>query len=246
MPESFRFPPLARVAFFFDFDGTLVDLAATPDAVQVSPRLIGLLSALAERTDGALAIVSGRPLADIDQFLAPLRLPTAGSHGAERRDAFGKQWRLNAAEAPLAQMADELGAVARSHPGMLLERKVAGVALHFRNAPDCEAVARAAAERLIARYADAFVLQPGKMVFEIKPKGVDKGQAIAAFMGEAPFVSRIPIFAGDDLTDEKGFAVVNEAGGVSVKIGNGDSIATLRIASVPAFLEWLDARLAGE
>ena len=122
---------------------------------------------------------------------------------------------------------------------MLLEIKGAALALHYRNAPDREPAARAATERLVQEYADAYVLQPGKMVYEIKPKDVDKGRAVRAFMSEPPFTGRKPVFVGDDLTDEKGFAVVNEFGGLSIKVGAGDTLAHARIESVGAFLDWL-------
>jgi trehalose 6-phosphate phosphatase len=122
---------------------------------------------------------------------------------------------------------------------MLLEIKGAALALHYRNAPDRERVARRETERLCVEYSDAYVLQPGKMVYEIKPKHVDKGRAIAAFLDEPPFVGRVPVFAGDDLTDEKGFDVVNARGGVSIKIGDGNTRAGTRLPSVAAFRDWL-------
>jgi trehalose 6-phosphate phosphatase len=124
---------------------------------------------------------------------------------------------------------------------MLLEIKGAALALHYRNAPDREAVARAATERLVADYPGSYVLQPGKMVYEIKPKDVDKGRSVRAFLDEPPFTGRRAVFAGDDLTDEKGFAVVNELGGVSIKVGPGDTIARSRLESVSDLLGWLDA-----
>jgi trehalose 6-phosphate phosphatase len=132
-----------------------------------------------------------------------------------------------------------LEGVVSAHPGMLLEIKGAALALHYRNAPERGEAARKATERLVAQYPDAYVLQPGKMVYEIKPKDVDKGRAVVAFLGEPPFVGRRPVFVGDDLTDEKGFAVVNERKGLSIKIGGGDTLAHARLDSVSALLDWL-------
>lgn len=239
------FLSLTDTAFFFDFDGTLVDLAPTPDSIHVPPTLPALLDELRCVSHGALAIVSGRGIDSIDAFLAMPDLPVAGLHGAERRDANGDTRRIGFNDARLLRIERELAAVVDGNPGMLLEIKGAAVALHYRNAPERERVARQAAERLVADYPDAYVLQPGKMVFEIKPKGVDKGRAVAAFLTEPPFAGRTPLFAGDDLTDEKAFAVVNAAGGLSIKVGGGDTSARARIDSVAALhaqiRQWLAA-----
>ncbi len=234
----------SETAFFFDFDGTLVELAPTPDGVLVQPRVIELLGALQRLTNGAVAIVSGRSIDSIDSFLGLPDMPIAGLHGAERRDANGDTQRTGFNDDRLLRMEQELAGVVRTNPGMLLEIKGAAVALHYRNAPEREAAAREATSRLVAEYPDAYVLQPGKMVYEIKPKDVDKGRALRAFLGEPPFTGRTPVFAGDDLTDEKGFVVVNELGGVSIKVGGGDSIARTRLDSVDALIDWLAAVVA--
>ncbi len=239
------FLSLTDTAFFFDFDGTLVELAPTPDSICVPPSLIALLAALRHRSHGAVAIVSGRGIDNIDTFLNMPDLPIAGLHGAERRDANGDTQRIGFNDARLLRIERELAVVVERHPGMLLEIKGAAVALHYRNAPEREGIAREATERLVADYADAYVLQPGKMVFEIKPKGVDKGRALAAFLNEPPFAGRMPVFAGDDLTDEKGFAVVNAHGGLSIKVGAGETSARARLDSVDALhaqiARWLEA-----
>ncbi len=231
---------LTETAFFFDFDGTLVELAPTPDSIHVPSSLIALIDELRRLSHGAVAIVSGRGIDSIDTYLNMPGLPVAGLHGAERRDANGDTQRVGFNDARLLRIERELAGVVERHPGMLLEIKGAAVALHYRNAPECEPVARAATERLVADHADAYVLQPGKMVFEIKPKGVDKGRALAAFLDEPPFAGRLPVFAGDDLTDEKGFAVVNAHGGLSIKVGAGETSARARLESVDA----LHAQLA--
>ncbi|MBU9213544.1 trehalose-phosphatase [Burkholderia gladioli] len=236
---------LTDTAFFFDFDGTLVDLAPTPDGIHVPDSLPAMLGELRALARGAVAIVSGRGIDSIDSFLGLADLPVAGLHGAERRDANGDTMRVGFNDERLLRIERELAAVVERNPGTLLEIKGAAVALHFRNAPEREGVAREAAERLVAEYPDAYVLQPGKMVFEIKPKGVDKGRAITAFLGEPPFAGRRPVFAGDDLTDETGFAVVDAAGGLSIKIGAGDTSAKTRLDSVEAMrariAQWIAA-----
>lgn len=239
MSSAASVPTLDTTAFFFDFDGTLCALAPTPDGVRVAPRVPVLLDALRERSDQAVAIVTGRPIGDIDRFLAPLHLPIAGSHGAERRGLDGETVRVGFGDPRLLEMRRPLDEAVAAHPGLLLEVKGAGLALHYRAAPQHAAVAERATRQAVDLHGDAFVLQPGKMVFEIKPQGVDKGRAIQHFMERAPFAGRTPLFAGDDLTDEKGFAVVNALGGWSVKIGEGETLATLRLPSVEAFVDWL-------
>ena len=236
LPDSLS---LAETAFFFDFDGTLVELASTPDGIFVPRSVPDILAALRRATNGAVAVVSGRGIDNIDSFLQISDLPVAGMHGAERRDSNGDVQRVGFNDERLLRMEHALEKVVNAHPGMLLEIKGAALALHYRNAPDREAAARTATEQLVRQYADAYVLQPGKMVYEIKPKDVDKGRAIRAYMAEPPFTGRRPVFIGDDLTDEKGFAVVNEFDGLSVKIGPGDTLARARIESVELLLDWL-------
>jgi trehalose 6-phosphate phosphatase len=236
LPDSLS---LAETAFFFDFDGTLVELASTPDGIFVPRSVPDILTALRRATNGAVAVVSGRGIDNIDSFLRMPDLPVAGMHGAERRDSNGDVQRIGFNDERLLRMEHALEAVVKANPGMLLEIKGAALALHYRNAAEREPAARAATERLVAEYADAYVLQPGKMVYEIKPKDVDKGRAVRAYMTEPPFTGRKPVFIGDDLTDEKGFAVVNEFDGLSVKVGPGDTVARTRIESVELLLDWL-------
>lgn len=236
LPDSLS---LAETAFFFDFDGTLVELASTPDGIFVPRSVPDILASLRRATNNAVAVVSGRGIDNIDSFLQIPDLPVAGMHGAERRDANGDVQRIGFHDERLLRMEHVLEGVVSANPGMLLEIKGAALALHYRNAPEREPAARAATERLVAEYADAYVLQPGKMVYEIKPRGVDKGRALRAFMEEPPFTGRKPVFIGDDLTDEKGFAVVNEFDGLSIKVGPGDTVARARIESVELLLDWL-------
>jgi trehalose 6-phosphate phosphatase len=236
--------PAARWALFLDLDGTLVDIADWPEAVVVDAGLPPLLARLARGLDGALAIVSGRRLDDIDRLLAPCRLPAAALHGLVRRDARGRL----AAAAVAADMLEPARAALRGFveatPGVLLEDKGLAVALHFRQAPAREPAARAAVASAVAAIGAPVRVQEGKMVLEIRAAGVDKGGAVEAFMTEAPFRGRTPVYVGDDLTDEDGFAAVNRLGGRSIKVGAEASAARCRVASVAALRDWLDA-LAG-
>lgn len=227
-------PSAPRLALFTDFDGTLVDLAETPDGISVPEGLTEELDAAAERFGHALAVVTGRRIADIDLYLGEPSFAVAGSHGAERRRADGSlviptEDVLAGAEA----IAERLQPFVEAHDGLLLEVKDAAVALHFRQAPELEE-ASADAIRGAASEVGGFSVIAGKLVFEARPSGIDKGEAIRAFMQEAPFLGRLPIFIGDDLTDEDGFRAVQDLGGVGIKLGPGDTTARLRIADVAA------------
>ena len=236
-------PEAHRCAFFFDVDGTLAEIQPRPELVFIPPASQAALQRLHAR-GVALAVISGRPLAQLDALLAPLRLPAAGVHGAERRDARGELRNLELDGARLARVRDELEQACRAHAGLQLEDKGVAFALHFRQAPQLEPIARRLAEDFAARHAELLSLQPGKCVFELKPRGASKGEVIRAFMDEAPFRGRLPVFLGDDLTDEAGFAVVNALGGRSIKVGDGPSEARERLASVAAVGAWLQALLA--
>lgn len=233
-----------NAAFFFDLDGTLAPLAQAPDAVTLPERTVRLLDALAERSGGSVAVVSGRALADLDRLLAPSRLPLAGLHGAEWRDATGRMTRLPVERARIDAMVPPLRALTQRHAGLLLEVKEVALAVHYRNAPQHEAAVRAAMDELIARHGDAFVLQPGKMVFEIKPRGASKGAAMRSLMRTAPFSGRTTTcFAGDDLTDESGFETINAWHGMSIKVGAGPTLARWRVPDVDALADWLASLL---
>lgn len=223
-------------ALFLDFDGTLVALAETPEAIEVPPALVALLTDLHALLGGALAIVSGRQIDSIDRFLAPLRLPAAGEHGVERRDATGAMHEHHTPD--LHAVLAAVNELAGRHTGLLVERKHAAIALHYRLAPDLEDVCQEAMSRIVAGKPH-FELLHGKFVFEIKPSGINKGTAIDAFMQEAPFAGRTPVFAGDDTTDETGFAVVQPRGGVAIKVGTGPTQAAHRLESPLAVYEWL-------
>jgi len=233
--------PAADWAYFLDVDGTLLEHAATPDAVRVDADMRALLAALQARAGGALALISGRAVADIDTLFAPLRLPVAGQHGVERRDAAGQVHRHAFPQEPVRRAARRIGAFAAAHPGLVFEDKGYNLALHYRLAPELATEACALVEGAAAELGEGFELQRGKMVLELKPGGRDKGTAIEEFMAEPPFRGRTPVFVGDDLTDEFGFGVVNRMGGVSVKVGDGGSAARWRLADAAAVRAWLGA-----
>ncbi len=228
-------------ALFLDVDGTLVPIAETPDAVAVSVRLCEALRDVMPALDGAVALISGRRIADLDRLFAPLRLPAAGLHGLERRDAAGTVNRIGGS-AGLDDLREPLRAFAAAHPGVLLEDKGPALALHYRRAPAAaEAVRQLAAEMTAAMQGKVRVLF-GKMVVEFALPLADKGMAIAAFMAEAPFAGRRPVFIGDDVTDEDGFAMVNKLGGYSVRVGAIEaSAATYQLADVAAVVDLLHA-----
>lgn len=234
MSEPFTNPAasLPRLAIFTDFDGTLVEIAETPDAIDVPDDLADQLMALVEDLDHAFAVLTGREIDDVDQYLAPLQLPIAGAHGAQRRRADGSLADLSEELTLEAEaLATELEPLVVTHPALLLEAKDGAVALHFRQAPDLEDAVRIAMEETLIDHPN-FVLVPGKMVLEARPAGFDKGAALRAFMQEAPFRGRTPIFIGDDRTDEDAFLAAQELGGVGIKLGPGDTVARMRISDV--------------
>lgn len=224
-------------AFFFDFDGTLVALAPRPDLVAVEPHVREVLRALATQFDGAVAVVTGRPLEVVDGFLAPVALPIAAEHGSIRRDSRGVLHIDEGNEAAVAAAHAALEPLAEDNAGLILERKRSSIALHFRQRPELAALCEGAAQDVVAEN-PGLVILPGKMVFELKPKGIDKGEAVRAFLGEVPFQGRTPIFIGDDVTDEHAFEVVNALGGLSVKVDDGDTLARFRTDRKGLF-EWL-------
>jgi trehalose 6-phosphate phosphatase len=231
--------PAAHWALFLDIDGTLLTHAETPDAVYVDDALRRLLERLHARSDGALALVSGRSIDDVDALFAPLVLPVAGQHGVEWRDAAGRVHRLPFPEEHLRQVAQRFAAFKARHPGIVFEDKGHNLALHYRLAPQLEREVRTLVEHAVADLGADFELQAGKMVCELKPGGHDKGTAIASFMSAAPFAGRTPVFIGDDLTDEYGFATVQRLGGHAVKVGAGESAADWRLPDVEAVRAWL-------
>jgi trehalose 6-phosphate phosphatase len=231
-------------ALFLDIDGTLLDHAERPDAARPGAAEIQLLDGLRRAAQGALALISGRSVTDIDAMFAPLALPVAGQHGIERRDAQGGVHRHAFPSQVLRGVAARIGEFAARHVGLLFEDKGHNLALHYRLAPQLEGAAQAALGEAAAQLGAGFELLRGKMVVELKPSGRDKGSAIEDFMREAPFAGRRPVFVGDDQTDEFGFGVVNRLGGHAVKVGPGPTVARHRIADAAAVRAWL-AQWAG-
>ena len=232
--------PAAGWAFFLDVDGTLLEHAARPDAVAANPPVLRLLASLHRGAGGALALISGRSLGTLDALFAPLGLPAAGQHGMERRDAQG---RLHLHEFPaeaLRSAAARIGSFAAQSEGLILEDKGRSVALHYRLAPRLGEAALATVRSAAGAPGGAFEVLVGKMVVELKPSGRDKGSAIEEFMREVPFAGRVPVFVGDDVTDEAGFAAVNRMGGHSIKVGAGPSAARWGAADAAAVRAWLD------
>ena len=230
-------------ALFLDFDGTLVDLAPQPDAVIVPAGMIGTLTALNQYLGGALALISGRPIEQIDGFLHPLRLAIAGVHGTERRSADGDVTLLSTH--PLERVEEAAAALAARYPALRVENKRGSLALHYRQAPELEQECLHAMQVAVEN-SPGLTLLRGKMVVEAKPGGASKGHAIEAFMQEPPFAGRCPVFVGDDFTDEVGFATVQRLQGLGVKVGEGPSVAFQRLESPAVFRYQLQAAVAAK
>jgi trehalose 6-phosphate phosphatase len=240
-------PSLSSVALFVDVDGTLLEIAPTPLAVRVDTGLTDLLRGLLLGTSGALALVSGRSIAEMDALFLPLTLSAAGLHGFERRGASGSYdcRRLPAAPA-LERARAMLLELADQHPGLLIEDKRFSLALHYRRAPQLENVVARAMTDIAASVRPEFELQMGKMVAELRPAGSTKGAAVSEFMSEHPFRGRVPVYIGDDLTDESAFEWVNGAGGLSIAVNvSGATAARERLPSVSAVRDWLGQMCGG-
>jgi trehalose 6-phosphate phosphatase len=218
----------AGTALFFDFDGTLVDIAATPDAVFVSAELRDALARLRDKLDGAVALVSGRSIATLDRHFAPLIFDAAGLHGLEVRVA-GRMLEREPSSHRLRSAVEHLRTRVIEWPHAIIEDKIQSVAVHWRLAPDAEAPIRDLLENLLVALGEDFRIQWGKAVAEILPVGYHKGGAIDVLMDLPPFAARTPIVFGDDVTDEDAFRIVNARGGYSVKVGPEQSAATFHL-----------------
>ncbi|MFY9326413.1 MAG: trehalose-phosphatase [Georgfuchsia sp.] len=227
-------------AYFLDVDGTLIDIAQTPDEVFVDHDLLRLIEKLHLLCEGAVALVSGRALADLDILLGMPHLPMAGLHGLE--------WRVNNTDdiQRRAMPTNELDAIKlrlttlrQRFDQLIIEDKGSALALHYRQAPRLGSYLHRWVRDLVNLAGKDLQVQPGKRVIEIMSKGYDKGSAIETFMAQMPFADRLPVFIGDDLTDEHGFTVINQMGGLSIKVGKGHTAATCRLRSVAAVRNWL-------
>ncbi len=240
MTDDSSVPPLipGHFGFFFDLDGTLAEIQPRPERVFIPEPVRQLLGQLAEMTHGAVALISGRSIAELDKLAAPLRLPLAGVHGAERRDIHGKTHRFELDPALAARLQESLNYGLSPLDGTWLENKGVAFALHYRQAPQHARAVMALAQGVVAQH-PTLMLQPGKCVVEIKAQAVSKGAAIESFIGESPFSGRRPLFIGDDLTDESGFEVVNRLHGISIKVGEGETRAQHRLPGVGEVHRWL-------
>ena len=227
-------------ALFLDFDGTIVDFALRPDEVRPDPDLAFVLERAAGALDGALAVVTGRPIREIDHWLGSSVAAVAGVHGGERRRADGRIASSASAAPPPGEAARaraRLVGVAEANGGVVFEDKGCAFALHYRASPERRT---ACVDAVKALESPAFEALAGASVAELRIRGVHKGAAIAAFMAEPPFVGRTPVFAGDDVTDEDGFRTVNAMGGMSVLTGPArPTAARHRLPDVASVVAWL-------
>ena len=234
-------PQLTRhCALFLDIDGTLAEDARHPDSVTIDMELLKALPRVAEQLGGALALVTGRSITGVDRLFPQLRLPMAGQHGSERRDADGTI-HLNAPDPiTFTKIRQLLQVLTEKHTGLVLEDKGNTLALHYREAPGLAAHVHRVLRTTVESIGDGeFGLQPGKRMLEVRPGARDKGTAINEFMRESPFAGRQPVFVGDDKADELGFAVVDSQGGWSIKVGSGRTNAQFRLKDTVAVRRWL-------
>ena len=234
-------PPalLTDASLFLDFDGTLVEIAGTPDGVVVGEDVAPLLTRLGNVLRGGVAIVSGRPVHEVRALVAPAALAIAGSHGLEIAAVDGS---IAAPDRPAAldSALDSARAFADAHPGTLVEDKPFGVGLHYRGAPETGPAVTALADELAATH--ELHVQHGQMVVELRLPGRDKGAAVEWLMREPLRQRTVPLFVGDDVTDEAGFAAAAALGGAGVLVGAArDTAATYRVDGVADVLAWLDA-----
>jgi trehalose 6-phosphate phosphatase len=238
-----RIAPLSSCAYFLDADGTLLDIMPRPEDVVADETLRTLLAAVALAARGALALVSGRAIADIDRIFSPLIFPASGLHGAEIRFPNGS--RCSPADGAMDAVRQPLAGFMAAHPGLRLEDKGAALAIHFRQRPELGSEVLEFLRSLAQQ--SGLAVQEGKMVAELKQAHDDKGKGVAALLARPPFLGRKPVFIGDDLTDESGFLFVNARGGVSVRVGAAGiaSNAHFRLSDPASVRAELHVLLAG-
>lgn len=240
MIAPLHLPGPARSAFLLDLDGTLLDIAPAPDRVVVPPDLPGNLRRLRALCGDALAVVSGRPIEQIDALLGDVPFAVAGAHGSEIRHTPEQPIeRLNLPPVP-PEWLTEAATLVRAHPGAMLEAKPHGLVLHYRSVPQAGAALQAGLARLVAER-PAYVLMAAKMAWELRPAGADKGTAVHALMLARPFLGRLPIFVGDDVTDEDGMTASRALGGLGLRVPDvfGDAAGVRAwIASLAAGDGW--------
>jgi trehalose 6-phosphate phosphatase len=231
----------SSLALFLDIDGTLVPIAPTPAEVRPSPDLPRLLSRAAADLDNALAIVSGREVTSIDQVTKGVVPYAAGSHGAEFRLGIGQAVLRPGPQPDIAGLESDVLACMEDWPGILIEPKRAGLAVHYRKAPELGSRVREELERMLARRAQKdLALLHGDHVVEVRSPAHNKGAAVRRIMVEPAFHGRRPVFIGDDVTDEDGFLAVQELGGTAIIVGERrPTLATRKVGSVAAVLDLL-------
>lgn len=237
LPASIGFD---RDALFLDFDGTLAEIAPAPDLVAFTPEARAILEMLMQRFSGAVAIVTGRNISEIDHHLAPLKLPVSGLYGLVHRAADGAISDLRPPGTLVAHAAAVLKNFVEQHPGLLLELKGQTIALHYRARPELGHASRAAARAALEGQQGLKSID-GKMVVEIAPAEADKGRAVLTFLDEPPFFGRRPVYIGDDISDEAAFKVALELEGLAIKIGRGRTAAQYRAIDNADVLQWLRA-----
>jgi trehalose 6-phosphate phosphatase len=230
---------LDKWALFLDLDGTLVDIADSPESIHIDTSIRSMIDGVRGACGGALALVSGRSLADLDKYFPGQPFAMAGQHGLEWRIDSGQ---IRIPNNPCPSMADivcRLEALVARHASLSLENKGQSLALHYRRAPELASHIHQTVQRLLSGSAGELSLLRGKRVVEIRPAGINKGRAIKAFMAEPPFLDRLPVFIGDDRTDEDGFAAVNQMNGVSIKVGPGKTCARFFLRDAAAVRKWI-------
>ncbi|NER06657.1 MAG: trehalose-phosphatase [Okeania sp. SIO3C4] len=234
---------LDSTALLLDFDGTLIPYAGQ-DLLQptVGDHLLTLLVDLQSATDGAAGIVSGRGIAELDGLLDPVKLAMSGTHGSEIRLSPADPPSLVVSSEGYEEMVQQAQKWGHEHPDTMIEKKFITVAIHFHGLPDLEPAARDFALRMEAEHPN-YAAQFGRGVIEMKPKGVDKASGCARLMQQGPFLGRQPLFVGDDVADEEGFAFVNARDGVSIKVGPGETSARYRLDDADAVRTYLASLL---
>ena len=231
----------SKLALFLDVDGTLLDIENHPADVRADPSLVAMLERLSAGLGGAMSLISGRQIADIDRIFAPVRFAAAGAHGSEIRQHPDDPVAVSQSSLPEPVLAS-LRTFVEQNPGLLLEEKHSGASLHYRRAPQLEAPCNALVQRLLPKIDKDFRLIAGKMVLELAPTDHNKGAAITEMMRQEPFSGRRAVFVGDDVTDEDGFLAVNAMGGITVRVGgNRGSAAEYALSDVAAVRRWLES-----
>ena len=232
---------LREWALFIDIDGTLIDLAPTPTGIEIPADLPSQLLAVSQRSNGAMALVTGRSIEAVDAMFSPYQFVMAGMHGSEIRDVSGRIRRKQIDKSSLDPARSELGKLAGQWPGLIVEDKNLAIAVHYRQASEAESAVRSKMSAIHSMLGEDWKLQNGKMVVELHPSGSDKGTAISDFMGHQPFKGKKPLVIGDDLTDEAMFHYANGCGGRSVRVGDSlyVSAAEFKVGSAHDVRRWV-------